>query len=543
MAVTIEKRPIGVILGTGVTASINQDYGTLYATVNKTSHGLADGEYVYIQSNVENYNGFWKIDVTNANEFILIDNPYVEFIVAADITYYPQVTTHGWSCAHLPIVYELSNTKFPTNSVDTARTISSISDDNGYVNCNLSGSLGTFEDLAFIKISNASNSDYDGVYQIIDKLATNDVTLNLAYSSITASGLVGATIQLYYSNYNIVVQVYAGLNASHYWQDQKPYELAATLELIPDSTNRVKFSINEVLKAYIETSNNLLQPTLPNDLDQFTQFYISVTEQYDTSNGYTVTSYEGGFASDQSAFEGYAVNAMLPFKNIYSGYLSEYVMTNTTAKFLTLFSVPIMFVGCTDAYDISFINPYDSAYTLMLKEQYYTNDVLQQTFNTHVSGGDEGVIRFFLENAFCAYDTVLCSLNVTGVPDLVNGEFTSSGDNWANSGSGETWAYSAGDIVVEVTGVQSSKRWEQDYDFIKGVTYSVSFTITVSGTDVAGWFVRAYASNDDYTQTQSIAGGGPYTSDPGGNVVISTTSFLPTKSYTKIYFIVEPNIP
>src|SRR5688572_5910697 len=149
MAVAIEKRPIGVVLNTAVSANINQDYSSAFATVNSTAHGLSDGMYVYIQSNVENYNGFWRIDVRNSNEFLLIDIPYVEWVVDADITYYPQISTHGWSCAHLPIVYELSNTRYPINTVDTVRTISSISNDNGYVNLNLSGSLGTFEDLSF----------------------------------------------------------------------------------------------------------------------------------------------------------------------------------------------------------------------------------------------------------------------------------------------------------------------------------------------------------------------------------------------------------
>ena len=400
MAVTIEKRPIGVILDTCVTATINQDYSSIYATVNKTGHGLADGNYVYIQSNVENYNGFWVVEVINADEFILVDNPYVEWIVNADITYCPQVTTHGWQCVHLPIVYELGNTRWPINTVDTARTISSIQDDNGYLNLNLSGSLGTFEDLAFVKLSNCPDADFNGVYQIIDKLSTSDVTVNLAYSSATGSGLIGSTIQLYYQSYNIVVKVYAGINSTHTWADQKPYELAATLELIPDTDNKVKFSINEILKGYIQTKNNLLLATLPNNLDAWCQFYIEVGEQYDTSDGYTVTTFEGAFASDQSVFEGYAVNAMLPFKNIQSGYLSDYVTNNSASKFLTLFTEPVIFQNGYK--DISFIKA--SAVDYIVRQQYYLSGVLMATVDQTVTGG-EGVYRVELtEN--CSYDRV-----------------------------------------------------------------------------------------------------------------------------------------
>lgn len=482
MAVTIEKRPIGVILGACVSATINQDYNSVYATVNKTSHGLSDGNYVYIQSNVENYNGFWAIEVTNANEFILIDNPYVEWIVDADITYCPQITTHGWSCVHLPIVYKLSNTRWPTNSVDTARTISSISDDNGYVNLNLSGSLGTFEDLSFIKISNSPDSDFDGVYQIIDKLSTSDVTINLSYSSVTASGITGATIQLYYSNYNIVVKVYAGLNSSHTWADQKPYALVATLELIPESDNTVMFSINEYLKDKNMVTNNLLLATLPNNIDAFKQFYIEVAEQYDTSDGYTVGTFEGAFASDQSEFEGYAVNAMLEFKNIQSGYLSDYVMNNSTAKFLTLFTIPVLF-SCSedlpDCYqDVSFINKFSGA-TLRLKQQYYSNGALQITALAEITSSGEGVYRVPIESD-CSYDRVDISI----MADFVAADESTFGQfEYTPDGPGQATISAVAGVGIGGTALVASLASAGQVSEIGYVKFDVpAGTYTVGGT-------------------------------------------------------------
>lgn len=521
MAVTIEKRPIGVILDTCVTATINQDYSSIYATVNKTSHGLSDGDYVYIQSNVENYNGFWVIEVTNANEFILVDNPYVEWIVDADITYCPQYTTHGWQCVHLPIVYELSNTRWPTNSVDTARTITSISDDNGYLNLNLSGSLaggGSFEDLAFVKISNCPDSDFDGVYQIIDKLSAADVTINLAYSSVTASGIVGATINIEYSSYNFVVRVYAGINSAHTWADQKPYELAATLEIIPDSDNKAKFSINEILKGYIETKNNLLLATLPNNLDAWCQFYIEVGEQYDTSDGYTVSTFEGAFASDQSEFEGYAVNAMLPFKNIYSGYLSEYVMTNNTAKFLTLFSIPVLF-SCgedtPDCYnDISFINPYDDT-TIILKKEFYSNSVLQTTVNTSLGVQDAGVIRAELE-ADCSYDRV----DVTVIQDI---EYPALSSFQTIVGAGVSWVEGSAPNVT-LGAFNSSEYLRADFIGESTKTYRINYNITNSngnsGTITIGFM--SSPSNDLGNESFNLVAG-------------SNVGYIDVSAYDPIY--------
>lgn len=478
MAVTIEKRPIGVILGACVSAVINSDYSSAFATVNKTSHGLSDGGYVYIQSNVENYNGFWRIEVTGVDEFLLIDSPYVAWIVDANITYCPGIQTHGWSCVHLPIVYELSNTKYPTNSVDTVRTITSITDDNGLVNANLSGSLGTFEDLSFIKISNAPDSDFNGVYQIVDKLATNDATLNLDYASTPASGIVGASIQLYYSSYNIVVRVYAGINASHQWQDLKPYELATTLELIPDENNRVKFSINDILKAYVETKNNLLLPSLPNNIDAWCDFYIEVAEQYDTSNGYTVTTFQSGFASDQSTFEGHGVNAMLPFKNIHSGYLSEYVMiTGNTAKFLTLFTIPVLF-SCgddtPDCYnDISFI----------------------REFNDEI------------------------------VPPII-GEASS----WSNNGeTGDAWNPATASVAWTTNGVSNTEVLYYPLNIKSGATFNYNYSVRITGTWTATGAITIGVVGLDSTLTRVTAMGTLATGVSGSTVNASGAgSFIPT---------------
>lgn len=404
MAVTIEKRPIGVTLGAAVSATINSDYSSAFATVNRNAHGLSDGDYVYIKSNIENYNGFFRVDVINANEFLLINNPFVYWVGDADITYYPGTSTHGWSCVHLPIVYELKNTRYPINTIDPVRTISGLFNNNGYLRLSVSASLGTFEDLAFIKINNAPNSNFNGVYQILDKLSTTSIIINFAYATATNTGLVGASIQLYYSNYNAVVRIYAGINGSHEHASVKPYELAATLELIPDSNNKCRFSVNEILKSYVETKNNLLKATLPNNTDFWTNFYISVAEQYDLSNGYTIGTFVSGFAQD--TFEGTAANSMLPFKNVHSGYLSDYVMTNSTAKFLTLFAIPVLF-GCADDapdcyQDISIIKELDTDYYIRFKGEFNNS--------TEIITGKEGVYRIPLPK-WCNEDSIEVSID------------------------------------------------------------------------------------------------------------------------------------
>ena len=496
MAVSILERPKGYVLDTCVSATINEDYNGL-ATVNKTAHGFTDGDVVYIQSNVEDYSGFWPIDVVGTDEFTLVnpDGTHVAYLVDAEITYCPSLLSHGWSCVHLPITYKLSNTRWPVNSVDTARTILSISDDNGHVNLTLSATLGTIEDFSFVKISNANDSDFDGVWQVIDKLSTTSITINLLYPDATASGLAGATIQLYYNNYTVTVRVYGGLNASHQWTALKPYELLATLNLIPDTDNTVKFSINEILKSQIEVRNNLLLATLPNNLDFWTGFYIDFAESYDSSDGYTLGTTESSFNSDKPQFEGYAVNSKLAFKNIHSGYLSDYLMTNNAALFLTLFTISVLF-GCTDDYadcyqDISFINPYDDV-TIVMNKKYYSNGVLQSTVETQIYNGDKGIIRTQVE-ADCDYDRVdmyafIEDLQVVQDPTFTDDPF----DDWSNQGAGQDWSPTGSVAIVNVlTGSENSKELTQTFPYIIAGSCQLKITTYVNNDSVT-FTVKAY---------------------------------------------------
>ena len=94
--------------------------------------------------------------------------------------------------------------------------------------------------------------------------------------------------------------------------------------------------------------------TLPNNLDAWTGFFIQYGEEYDDSDGVTLSRSTVSYTSDLAVFEGYAVNSKLPFKNVYSGSMSEYVSQDSNQKFLTLFERPVIFSG--HYFDLSFIN-------------------------------------------------------------------------------------------------------------------------------------------------------------------------------------------
>lgn len=418
MTVSLLTRPYGFNIAT-TPVTIDEafnDTGHVTFRVNG-GHGLTNGQGVYIKTNIEDYNGFYTAFVGAATTFapntISTSPAVVPFI--QDITeavFYELENTHYWNCVHLPIVYELSNTLWPTNSADTTRTMSSVTDSNGYCALSLSGDIkttGSASALEFVKISGSTDDDLNGVWQIISY--TNDTTfvINIPYSAANDTALTGASIQYYYNNYHVKVQVWGGLNNAHEYYAQEPYELLATLDLIPGEDNKVKFSIHEILKQNVAIKNNLLLGTLPNNLDAFTMFFIKYAEVYDDSDGTTLSQTTPSYTSDLANFEGRAVNAILPFKNVHSGSMSDYMMgispnsgNSLLGQFLTNFDQPSLFDG--KYFDLSFL--WDGAQTVVFKLQYYLNNVLQSTvYSDPMDAFYTGVYRGQIE-ADCDYDRV-----------------------------------------------------------------------------------------------------------------------------------------
>lgn len=506
MAVTILQRPEGAILSTnGVSGALTDFAGD--AVITAVSHGLSADQIVYIESDVEDYNGFWYVSVSSANQFQLKRYPTdmaVDYIADATVTYYASTYNHGWSCVHLPITYRLSNDLYPTNSADTTRNINSVQEANGYTVLQLSGSLGSgVNTYDFVKITVPLDTDLSGVYQILEFISPTVLLINLLYDS--GNNFTGATALKHYNNYNIIVRVYAGINASHQWTAQKPYELAATIEYIPDENNEVFFSINELLKSYIETRNNTLLGTLPNNIDFWTNFYIETAERYDDSDGYTFGTNTSAYTSDQSNFEGTAVNAKLEFKNPQSGYLSDYLMTNNAAKFLTLFTIPVLFQCGDDTpncySDISFLSVGDA---IVLKQEFYLNGTLQTTTYEDIETSS-GVIRTELE-ADCTYDRV--DLTLIGL-EAWTSEVSAADNNWraVTYGNGLFVAVSSngtGDrVMTSPDGETWTSRTSAADNSWQGVTYGNSLFVAVASTGTD----RVMTSPDGITWTlRSTAG-------------------------------------
>jgi len=384
MALSVIKTPRGYINSTtGQTGT----YSNGSSTIICNSHGLNIGTFIFVSDNQAS--GFWYVTPITVNTFNIREYAGASvytFIGSGTFTFYKSVDVgHGWNCLHLPIVYKLASTLWPINSVDTARTVSSYSNDLGYARLVLSGSLGTVSELEFVKVTFTGGETK--VYQILTWYSNSDVTINLPFEG----GITFVSVQKYYVDYHAKVRIYAGLASSHFFQSQKPYELVTEIKAVPDSDGIVTVNINEHIKEKVEIlKNDLLKGTLQNNLDSFCQFYITYAEAYSyAEGGYTLQDYVGSYTTD--SFTGYAVNAKLPFKNTYSGFLSDYVYggTNNRLQFLTPMEEPHHFGGF---FDISFVNQFGAL--LRMKIERYRNGSINSLTFENLNDYGVGIYRF-----------------------------------------------------------------------------------------------------------------------------------------------------
>ena len=97
--VTLIKKPIGHKLADAVlSAIVTTDAGAaLFNT--EFAHSLSDGDYVYVKSNIDSYNGFKYVDSIAYNSFKLRESAtgsFVPFKQQAQVHYRISVLQHGF---------------------------------------------------------------------------------------------------------------------------------------------------------------------------------------------------------------------------------------------------------------------------------------------------------------------------------------------------------------------------------------------------------------------------------------------------------------
>ena len=180
-----------------------------------------------------------------------------------------------WSAAHLPLVYKISNTKFPTNSEDSIDSYTEVLNRNGYARFNLSGS--GYENYIVGEKVRVTGSIYSGIYEVKEVVAGEYITLNITYSA-TSTG----TIQRYYENYSVLVKLYAGIPPEHPLQAIDPMSYVGTFAIAPNLSNISIIDVADLVKQKINQNNDINGTGRPNDLNAWTSFYIEYAETYDT---------------------------------------------------------------------------------------------------------------------------------------------------------------------------------------------------------------------------------------------------------------------
>lgn len=419
MALALSVRPGSRILSlAALTGSVSASGADAMVTTT-IAHGIIPGSLVYIYSNRYEYNGYWVITVITPTSFTM-KGVYTQFetqkfIQAATVLVYKVVVTTRWLSVHQPMLFQLTSDKWPVNSVDTARTVTSFSNSNGYTQVNLSGDIkasGSADALEQVKIN--GTAALDGVYKILSWSSDVNFVIDLTYNS--ANSFSGGTIQYYYGNYHARIRVYAGLPITHRFADLKPYELITEFRQTPDSNNRINVNVNEFVKQGIGIlKNNTLLGTLPNNLDAFCFFYITFAESYDDSNQYgtnvlNVTEFVGPYSSSE-AVPNMALNSKMPFKNRYSGALNDYIWggpEGAKQKFLTGFTRPTLWPG--KYFDVSFIVDDNTMSGYYILRRNYLNGVQISQSAEVITDLDIGVYRFSLDQTAAGEDKIELTL-------------------------------------------------------------------------------------------------------------------------------------
>lgn len=436
--VTVVKTPQGhKIIDIAVEAVIADASGSAVVIIDY--HDLTTGDYVYITSDIDEYNGFWYVEVASYREFQLKEHALadpVEYYQDADIEYY-YTQPHDWNSIFLPIVYKVVSDRWPVNSSDTARTVVSQSDDNGFTQLTVSGALKAFINiLEFVKISGASDDDLNNVWQIVEVISTSSVVINLPYD--ISNDFSGALVQYYYNNYQVRVKVWAGLETAHPWSAKKPYEEMAELSLTPDNNNEVMFSVSDYIKSKVQVKNNLTLFSLPLNLDAFTGFYIQTAESYDSSDNYSLSTSTSNFETDE--LEYYAIAGKLPFKNTYSGDYSDYVYT-TDSPALWLTNADRLLAVEDLYFDVSFIKNVVGIFWVVIDK--YVSDYLAATEVVVYQDQGIGVYRIPIlpDTAYDSFCIRAVTEERTEEVEVPPTPFDLSA--FADSGSGDPWTTGA----------------------------------------------------------------------------------------------------
>lgn len=271
-----------------------------------------------------------------------------------------------WIAGQLPIIYTLSNTKWPVNTEDSEDFFHTVAQSGGYAQLELAGTYETYVNKEYVQITDATVDGYNGVWQIREIVDSQTIVINAPFL-----GAANGTVQRYYENYHLVIRVYTGIPTGHYLESERPMSLRTTLRFRPDSSNEVEADVGSVVRSDLAPIQSRLcdileaGETVGNDWYNWTALYIAYAESYDVSDGSTVSNFTSTFVNDTDGGDInylYASNSTRQFRAFTGWSMGEYVLADYNvllqSKFLTNFSTPTYFLD--NEFDVSILNDFDS---------------------------------------------------------------------------------------------------------------------------------------------------------------------------------------
>jgi hypothetical protein len=236
------------------------------------------------------------------------------------ITGRPRKTIAGYNSdwiacgGNLPVIYEISNTKFPVNTESIA--ITEVGDEDGEAEFSTDPVPHGLMVGDVITLSGFDDEPtYNGTKTVTVVGSVTSFETGTNYSGNDTGSFI---LDLVYNNYATEIEVWAGIAPGHPHASEDPIELIGTIRQIPDANNKTRVDISQYIKTKLSSRYDPNQVSWPNDLNAWTDFYIKYRETY--------TGSSDSFVDDSSQFIGHAVNNTLQFGNPFGNNLYGYVL-------------------------------------------------------------------------------------------------------------------------------------------------------------------------------------------------------------------------
>jgi hypothetical protein len=143
-----------------------------------------------------------------------------------------------------PLVYKVSNSRFPLNTADTVFDITAAAAGVfTVITTDAAADYNLNEPLKVVL------GDVSGTYQVTRKISSTQYEINLRYTSLS---IFSGTAQRTYRNYRAVLEVYSGLPPEHPKASMRPIRKVADLYSTPDANNVSVFNVSQEVLADIQ---------------------------------------------------------------------------------------------------------------------------------------------------------------------------------------------------------------------------------------------------------------------------------------------------